>query len=371
MSRSLNKRLLFRSATVTAALAAIAIIRGGAGCGGSSSTTSSGYVAYEDPYVYTSYYPADVAYANAYWANDWSYPVVYATGYGPSNPAPTAPAAPPTTTVDAGPSDAAVPATDGAVADAATTTDGGTSTSRLTSIPDLIRALARGDTTVCPGHVTVTPKTAAPPCTGDVRTQVRAGVTIVFNGCQIPNDGTVDGTVDVTSTQTASTPDCNSGTIITVSHQATITNLSLTGSGGSKLVIPNQTDQGANSFTFGQTPATLVIESNGQIQLFGPNGTALADLGYQNNRTFTFAGSASSYRLDGTSHITDNLRSGVTTDLTATGVTRVESCCRPVGGTLQIVRTGGAFPGTHNWTFNSTCGSATADGQTVTLPACI
>ena len=37
----------------------------------------------------------------------------------------------------------------------------------------------------------------------------------------------------------------------------------------------------------------------------------------------------------------------------------------------QIVRTGGAFPGTHNWTFNSTCGSATADGQTVTLPACI
>src|SRR6185369_1473512 len=111
MSHSLNKRFLFRSATVTATLAAIAIIRGGAGCGSSSSTTSSGYVAYEDPYVYTSYYPADVAYANAYWANDWSYSVVYQTGYGPGNPAPTAPApapTPPTTTVDAGPSDAAV-----------------------------------------------------------------------------------------------------------------------------------------------------------------------------------------------------------------------------------------------------------------------
>jgi hypothetical protein len=65
------------------------------------------------------------------------------------------------------------------------------------------------------------------------------------------------------------------------------------------------------------------------------------------------------------------MRSGVSADLTLTGVTRVESCCRPVAGTIQIVRTGGAFPGTHTWTFNSTCGSAKADGRTVTLPACI
>jgi hypothetical protein len=283
MKHTLNKRFLFRSATLTMVVAAVAIIRGGAGCGGDNGTVTSDYVAYENPYVYSAYYPADVAYANAYWATDWNYPVLYATGAGP------------TVSVDGGGADAAVPA------DAGTVTDGGTSTSRLTSIADLIRALARGDTTVCPGHVTVTPKTAPPPCNGDTHSQVRAGVTIVFNGCQIPNDGTVDGTVDVTSSQASNTLNCSANTTITLTHQATITNLTLTDAGGSKLVIPNQTDSGTNSYPFGQMPSSLSITSNGEIQLFGPNGTMLADLTHQSNRTFSFGGSTGSYTVDGTS----------------------------------------------------------------------
>ena len=279
MRHSPNKHRIVTSAATILALVGIGIGISNVNCSDDSGTVATVDAAYENPYLYTSYYPADVAYSSAYWANDWAYPALYQTyggttgaggmtgmtGSGGSN--------------GAGGADASAPATDAGSS---------STTSRLAAVGDLIRALARGDTTICPGNVTVNPKTAGPECNGSPRASSRAGVTIVFNSCQIPNAGTVSGTVDVASTHTPSTPDCSAATSITLMHTTTITNLVYTAQNGAKLIIPNQTDTGNNTFTFGQTPSSLSISTNGQLQIYGPDGTLLSDQSHQGTRTFTF-----------------------------------------------------------------------------------
>ena len=47
------------------------------GCGGGTTTSTVAY-AYEDPYLYTYYYPADMAYTSYYATDSWNYAVYYA-----------------------------------------------------------------------------------------------------------------------------------------------------------------------------------------------------------------------------------------------------------------------------------------------------
>src|SRR5215831_13891618 len=101
-----------------------------AGCGGSGTTSTVAYT-YEDPYLYTYYYPADLTYTGYYAADSWNYGLYYAAR-------------------------GAVP---GSV-EAATVIN---NTGRP-SLGSTLRALIRGES-VCPGQVTVTPKTAPPACT--------------------------------------------------------------------------------------------------------------------------------------------------------------------------------------------------------------
>jgi hypothetical protein len=105
--------------------------------------------------------------------------------------------------------------------------------------------------------------------------------------------------------------------------------------------------------------------------MFNANGNLLADHNFTGTHTYKFAGSRAAYTVDGMTTVTDNRVSGVMTVMTGMGVTRTEGCCRPTGGTLTTVRTGGAFPGTRTWVFSSTCGTAKLNGNNVTLPACI
>jgi hypothetical protein len=352
------------------------------GCGSSGTTTT---YATTDPYLYTVYYPADVGYSTVYWTNDWYYAGLYAvnypypvgtgtagTGGGAAGSTSTGAAGETTTTGAAGAAGSTV-ATGGTGGSIATGGTGGsttTTTTAVTTAGDAIRALARGDT-ICPNQVTVTPKSAPPPCTGGP-TSVRAGVTIVFNGCQTPGGGTINGTVDVTATHTASTAVCDATTIITMSHTTTITNLSYTGASGSKLVIPSETNMGMTTYNFGQTPATVAMSLNGQLQTFDASGGISADQNFTGTATFSFGGSTSSYTIDGGLSTVDNRTPGVGTTITVTGLKRTTTCCRPVGGTIGIVQTSGTTgPGTHTWTFGPTCGAAAVDGTSATLPACI
>jgi len=321
---------------------------GSAGCGAAAASD----VAYEDDYAGDYYYPADVAYSGVY-AGVGYYGGIYAVAPagGASEPLPAALLDGGHLTVDAG---RALDAGRGPT---------GASTVRG-AVGQAIRNAAAGGND-CPGQVTVTPQSGTAVCGVSA-----AGVNIVFNGCQLPGGGTIDGTVNVQLTRTASDTNCNAGTTITLGYTSTLSNLSYTGTGGGKIVIPNDMTTGTLNFPTGQSPTTISIMTNGEVQRFASGGTMTTDRTFTGTYDFSSISLANqSYTLGGTLNVTD--KAGGTATLTGTNLMHDTSCCRPTGGTLAVSRTGGSHSGSHTWTFTSTCGSAMFDSKSVTLPACL
>ena len=282
--------------------------------------------AYEYTYPYTYYYPSDLAYSSYYWTDayvydDWYFQVVGGNG------------------------------------------------NRRASIGNVIRALARGES-VCPGRVNVTPRTSAPACEAAGTTEVRSGVTMTFSDCETTDGSRIDGTVDVTSTRSANEAVCSANTTITLAHTTTITNLSVRGPNGGRLVIPNQTDTGTNSYTYGQLPTMLAINSSGRFQVYAADGTLQADQTHNGTRNLTYTAANRSYSVSGTINTMD-ARDGSTATIMSTNVTRTMDCCYPTAGSVTVNRTGGNSPGQHTWTFGPGCAQAAYDGTAITPPACL
>jgi hypothetical protein len=302
----------------------------------SCSGTTTGSYYYYDPYLYSYYYPADLTYSTYYYTDAWLYSDLYYY-YQPEE----------------------------AVRSAAQTD------SVRWTVGTALRALARGDT-VCPGQVTVTPKKVPAACSPaeGAMAMIPGGTTIMFNGCQIMGGGTIDGLVDVTATHTASEPNCSSSTMITVSHTTTITNLSYKGADGSRWLIPNLTDTGTNTYTYGQAPGKININSTGRFQYYDAGNNLLYDQNFNGTRSFKFASSQQGYNIDGVLNTQDNTSPTTTSMLTANGLTRSSACCHPTGGSLTLKRVTGSTTDQHTFEFGSSCGAAKQDGNSITLPAC-
>ena len=336
--------------------AALLVAVGSAACG--SSTTSED-VAYEDDYAGDYYYPADVAYAGVYAGGFVGYYAATPAGTGLSEPLPSALLDGGHLNLDGGHLNIDA----GRLVDAGGKAGNGSTTVRE-AVGQAIRAEALGET-VCAGQATVTPKTGTTICGVSA-----SGVNIVFSGCQLSGGGTVDGTVDVQLTRAASDTSCSSATSITLGYTSTLTNLTYTGTGGAKIVIPNEMSTSTLTYSFGQTPTTASIMTNGEIQRVASGGSMTSDRTYTGTYMFSSISLADqSYNVGGMLNVTD--KAGGTATVTGTNIARGTSCCRPTGGTLAVSRMGGSHSGSHTWTFTSTCGSAMLDNKTVTLPACL
>jgi len=294
------------------------------GCTDDNGAVVATTYAYDDPYLYAGYYPADVAYASSYYAYPYSYGGFYYAG-------------------------------------AAATT-----TTPASGLAAAIRALARGEQ-ICPGQVTVSEKKSASICAANTAA-MRAGATITFNNCNAAG-GTINGSIDITGTATASDQSCGASTSVNLSHTSTFTNLTLTGADGRKLVIPNQTNTGMTSFTYGQDPTTTTINTNGELQLFDSAGSMQSDLTYMGDNTFTFAGTTS-YSISGTTTVSEKNGSATAT-ITRQNLTRSGGCCRPTSGSMMVDRTGGTAPGQADWSFGPSCGQVERNGTTATMPSCL
>jgi hypothetical protein len=375
-----------------AAMGALTLLLVGAGSCTDGTTTTVAY-AYDNPYVYTTYYPADTAYAGYYWADSWNYSSFYyaAVGVNATGLANTTAGAGGANglygvagsnggagrngaggALGAAGTNGAAGANGFAGANGAGGGNGmggaggnGTSTAHAT-IAAVVEALARGQD-VCPGQVTITPKTATPACAGGNATEERNGVTLVFNNCVV-SGSTINGTFDVLSNRAASDQTCSATTTITLGHTTTMTNMSISSAEG-KIVIPSQTDMGMTTYTFGQSPTTATFNISGEMQIFGATGTMISDLTYTGMDTLTFSGS-SSYSVDGTTTVQEKNGSASAT-INQQGLTRSSSCCRPTAGTATIDRTGGPNPGSATWTFGPSCGTVMRNDTTAMLPACI
>jgi hypothetical protein len=368
------KRIKYALASTLAVGAAAAAINT-VGCDNSSTTATTAFTT--DPYVYYTYYPADISVASYYWAGDWVYTGLYALdpngGYVPPNTASTGAAGAGAAGAGAAGSGAAGAGSSAAGAGGSTATATPTIGGVVTTVADAIRALARGQD-VCGSAVTVAAKTRTPVCTGGPA-QSRAGVTITFNNCQTPGGGLITGTVDVSSTSTATSTVCTGTTSITTSHTTTITNLTYVGPNGFKAVIPQQTDTGTNTYAFGTTPPTITLMTTGRLQTYGPDGTLLSDTNFSGTPTISFGGSQSGYTIDGTFNTSDNRLNSVGSQYTLTSITRVGTCCRPVAGTVQVSTGDGDGDNddlSSTYTFGPTCGDITLDGTILTsVPGCL
>src|SRR4051812_554532 len=314
-----------------AAMGALAFLLVGAGSCTDGTTTTVAY-AYDNPYVYTTYYPVDTAYAGYYWADSWNYYSFYYAAVGAS-------ASGLASTTGAGGlygggganGAAGTHGTGGANGAAGANGTGGAGGSGMmtahATLASVVEALARGQS-VCPGQVTVTEKMATPACAGGNATQERNGVTLVFNNCVV-SGATINGTFDVLSNRAASEQTCSATTTITLGHTTTITNLSISDAEG-KIVIPSQTDTGMTTYTFGQTPTSTAFNTTGEMQTFSADGTMISDLTYTGMDTVTFSGN-SSYSVDGTTTVQEKNGSASAT-INKQGLTRSSGCCRPTGG---------------------------------------
>jgi hypothetical protein len=352
-------------------MGALTLLAVGAGSCTDTGTTATVSYAYDNPYVYTTYYPVDTAYAGYYWADSWNYYAFYYesaiatglanTGIGGAMDLHGAAGA----NGGAGGNGAA-----GAAGGAGTTGTGGAGGSGATTVratvASVVEALARGES-VCPGQVTITPKTAAPACAGSNATEERNGVTLVFTDCVV-SGATINGSFDVLSNRTASEQTCSATTTITLGHTTTITNLSISDAQG-KILIPSQTDMGMTSYTFGQTPTSITFNTTGEMQIFNPTGTMLSDLTYTAMDTVTLSG-ASSFSTDGTTTVQEK-NGPASATITKQGLTRSGGCCRPTAGSVTVNRSGGPHAGTATWTFGPSCGAVMRDNVSATLPACI
>ncbi len=317
---------------IEACLATSLLAGGIAGC----DTTPANDVAYEDAYAGDYYYPADVAVAGAYGVG-WGYGLYYA------------------------------PSPDGGAGGSGGAGGKPVGSSVREAIGNAIRVAASGGD-VCGGNATFTRSTAGAPGVCGILTK---GFSLTFNSCTLTGGGTLDGTVAVTLDITAGDTNCTSNTGLSVGYTSTVTNLTYTGNAGSKLVIPSQMDTATIQTTLGSPPSSIPMMSTGEIQRIGSNGTVNSDRTYTGSRTFSSISFANqTYTIDGMINVTDKTGGGTGT-VSSSGLMREPGCCKPTGGTLSVNRTGGNHAGSHSWTFSSSCGQATLDGKTVTLPACL
>ena len=206
------------------------------------------------------------------------------------------------------------------------------------AVGQAIRDAAMG-VDVCAGQVTVTPHDGVMICG-----ESRSGVDIVFTGCQLGGGGTLDGTVGVQLTRSASDANCNDGTTIMLGYTATISGLTYTGVAGGKIVIPSQMSTSTITYPFGQPPSSVTIMTNGEVQRMANDGSMTSDRTYLGSYTLSsISTSNKAYTLDGTLNVTD--QSGGTATMTGTGLTRDAACCRPTGGSLAVSRTAAATRG--------------------------
>lgn len=306
-----------------------ALATAGPGCGSSSSY-------YYDPYAYAYgyYYPTDMAYADAYYADSYY-------GY-------------PTTYVPLGPS---------------TYTSGSLSKASLHgSAPGTaLRDLAFGKS-VCDDRVTVTTERFEPPCSdGGDNGSLPLRTEIVFDACVLRDGGQLDGVIEVEAVHMFSDNDCDNETVVDVTYTSTSTDLSYTAPGGERIVMPSLRRSGSYRRPLTGRPSVLNVSVEGSVERYDAGGEPLAITTLNGTQTLVPTGSGDGYRVDGTLMMQDMLRER-TLSVTGVGVTRTDTCCHPTGGTIAVAPSEGEVD---DWSFGPNCGDASRNGEPFVLDQCL
>ncbi len=330
-----------------AAIGAVSLAIGCAMSCSSSDTGSSGTASTYEAYSLNTDYATSVAVTNAALSDSWGPTVVTFARIA----------------ADAGPKleDAGMKKSDASVATPAQ------------GPAKVILTVARGDVSVCPGHVTVTPIMTATPCdengqSGDTQT----GTTVVFDDCVLKGGGRLDGTISVTSTHRASDTACDSNTTISITFAANVQNLAYTAPDGTATAIRNLVVDGSYDHTIGSPPKSITTAMHGSVENESSNGGLALLTTFSGQATFTLPGTPGAYSVTSSLDWTSSTARDGGVDggpnsvrVNADGLTHDGQCCHATGGTVTVA---GARTGT--FTFGPACGEATANGKPVMLSDC-
>jgi hypothetical protein len=288
------------------------------------------YDPYEDYYAYAYGYPADLAYADSYWVDDW-----YAPYYAYSS-------------LD--------------------TRSKGTSNSD--SPAGFLRNLSLGED-LCPGQISVTPTPGSAQCsnsTAMTSNERRAGATMVFDGCALPSGGRLDGSLTIEGSQTFSDDICNNDTLVSVTYTSTSTNMSYTAPSGAKIVAPSLFRMGSYTRVLDGSPAAISVSSSGTLQRFASDGSLMVEATLSGTQNLTLdEEDPDSYRLDGTLKLTDTTNARAVT-IAGDDVLRIAGCCRPTDGTITVRSSPGD---TNTWRFGPSCGDLSLNGEKRDATVCL
>jgi hypothetical protein len=240
----------------------------------------------------------------------------------------------------------------------------GTSSAELPGT--LLRDLALGAND-CPDHATVTMTTTTPACDSGAGALQPLSTTITFDGCELLDGSRLDGTMQIVATQSASDEACDDSTTIDVSYTSTTTQLVYTKPDGARVVMPLMTRTGSYTRPLHAPPAAITINVDGSVERYGADGSAISNDRVLGTQTLTLLGAETGFVSDGTLTLADSVKDRGAS-VTATALTRMEGCCYPLSGKLDVVRSGGDDS---HWTFGPSCGDASVDGHDVTLDACL
>lgn len=309
----------WESTTKATTIAAVALV--------AVSCTTDPY--YYDPYSYYYgagyYYPSDVAYGGAYYADYGAYgtPITYAQSRSNEEQAAELPGA-------------------------------------------SLRALASGED-LCPGHVTIAKTPGNTPCLASDREPVPASTAIQFADCTFADGGRLDGAIQIDTVHTASDTDCDADTRIDVTFTSTATNLAYTAESGARVVLPALTLTGSYTRGVEGRPSLIEIGIEGQIERHAKDGDMLAQTSVSGKQTLTPLASANGYRASGTLTMRDPI-DDETVRVTSDGVNRTDGCCYPTSGSIELERSNGDLDVLR---FGPNCNDVTLDSESITPPDCI
>jgi hypothetical protein len=296
-----------------------AVVAAAAGCG------SSGYY-YYDPYAYSYgydyYYPADIAYANTYYADD----MYSASGY-----------------VFASLERTMISATPGST----------------------LRALASGES-VCPGQVSVMTEPNSAPCSVGNEASLPAHTLIVFEDCEFSEQGKLDGALQIDASQTASDAECDADTVLDVHYSSMATDLSYTTPSGARVVLRRLTLTGDYARHLDALPAEVAVSVEGNLERYDEIGAMVLQATFSGSQSLVPLDAGQGYRLDGTLVMQDDA-DGQSVTVSSEGLTRTDACCHPTSGTLQVER---AKDDSDRWTFGPGCGELARDGESARVRDC-
>ena len=201
------------------------------------------------------------------------------------------------------------------------------------------------------------------------------GATLQLNACTLAGGGMLNGTAAITVTRALSAgATCGPTASIDVTHQVSLTNLAYTSATGDVITYPTFSATVVSTHPIGAAPTLLTLTSlSGERTIHGPAGLLLQDHQLSGSGTVALSASPITRTINATITVVHELLH-FTAQVVITNLVRVETCCKPVGGTVEITltsNTSGASIGPGTFTYGPSCGQVDLDGELLGVAECL